>query len=125
MGKRFVTDFIISQPAGYVETVSKNFLTSQGFSLVQYKGEYVWRKGTGLMTAPQFIKLAYINGSVHIEAWLCGIFGGEMGLTGFYGAIPKSILKGVVDNLIRWICQPAPNQPMPSRHSVPKQPQPQ
>ena len=119
MGKRFVTDFVVNQPAGYVETVSQNFLTSQGFSLVQYKGEYVWRKGTGIMTAPQFIKFGYLNGAVHIEAWLRGTFGGEMGLTGFFGAIPKSMLKGVVDNLIRWVSQPpqqvhqpAPEQPV-------------
>ncbi len=106
MGKRFVTEFAATLQPEYLETITRNFFASQGFSMVQYKGEYVWRKGTGLVTAPQFIKLGYINGVVRIEAWLKGPFGGEMGLTGFVGAIPKSMLKGVVDNLVGLLRQP-------------------
>ncbi len=82
-----------------------SFLTSEGFKLVTKKGESYWKKGVGLLTAPQFLKLSYNNGAYVLEAWikialLPGVYLGEMPLDkGFAGAIPKSMLQSKVDRI--------------------------
>ncbi len=90
--------------SGNMEAISReiaDYLTREGFKYKSVKGENVWQKGSGMITAPQFIKVQLGDGIAHIEAWLKqallpGVYVGEMGLDGFYGAIPKSMLKGRV-----------------------------
>lgn len=59
-------------------------------------GENVWKKGTGLMTAMQFVKVEYGDDEAILSAWVqsgIGSFGGkEMDLTGFVAGIPKKSL---------------------------------
>ncbi|RPF47430.1 hypothetical protein EDD70_0215 [Hydrogenoanaerobacterium saccharovorans] len=101
-----MTDFKVNKPDDFIKFVSEDFFAKEGFELDKYKGnEVVWRKGMGLMTSPQFMKLAYQNGNVHLEAWmpkfaLPGIYFGETGITGAYGWAVKSALKNRVDTLI-------------------------
>lgn len=64
------------------------------------------KKGVGLLTAPQFLKLSVNNdGSYVLEAWikfaiLPGVYVGEMGTKGFVGALPKQLLKERVDKTL-------------------------
>lgn len=104
--KRFVTDFVINQPDEFVKFILEDFFSKEDFKYTEFKGEYVWKKGIGFLAAPQFIKVDYGNGKIHIEAWLKGVLGGEMGLTGAYALIPKKMLKDTVDSLIRLLQQP-------------------
>lgn len=108
---RFVTEFTINQPKEFVDFILKDFCAKEGFEYTQFKGENVWKKGIGMMTAPQFIKVDYQNGKVHLEAWmkyaiLPGVYCGEMGLTGFWGFAVKQMLKSRVDALIALLQQP-------------------
>lgn len=82
------------------------FMQSEGFKLVQKNGEQLWKKGTGMLTAPQYAKLSVTNdGNYVLEAWikfaiLPGVYVGEMGTKGFLGAVPKQMLKVRVDRTL-------------------------
>lgn len=113
MGKRYQTQFTINQSPEVVQTVVNDFFFREGFVYVNYKGEMVWKKGDGFLTAPQFMKVDYQNGTVFVQAWLKytllpGVFFGEMGLDGFFGVIPKQALKARVNTLMGVLSQQAP-----------------
>lgn len=123
--KRFETDFIINQPDEFVKFIVQDFFSKEGFIYTEYKGEYVWRKGNGWVIAPQFIKVDYINGQIHIEAWLKnvllpGVYFGEMNLKGGYGVLLKKELQKTVDMLIELLQQPV-NQPAYAPNGTPQQ----
>lgn len=100
------------------------YLSSEGFEPTEwdtYGGE-VWKKGHGVMLAPQYIHVTVVPGRVHLEAWcryalLPGVYVGEMGLTGMFGAAAKNALKKRVMQ-IEWSLGAAPAQ-VPSQ--VPSQ----
>ena len=104
---RYVAEYTIGQPDDFIRLVSEDYFQKEGFKLVPYKGEMLWKKGRGVLTAPQYIKLAYGQGIVHVEAFirwtiLPGVYVGEMALdNGFVGAIPKSMLMDKVNTLLR------------------------
>lgn len=110
---RFMIDLPVNQPEEFVRFVSQDFFAKEGFELSRYKQETVWRKGMGLLTCPQFMKVEYRGGVVHLEAWMSqfalpGIYLGEMGVTGAWGWAVKQTLKSRVDALIRLLSQQAP-----------------
>lgn len=111
---RFKTEIQLNQPQSFIDFIIKDYFNKETFTCKEKKGEVVWQYGTGFLTAPQFIKYKYENGLLTIEAWLKfpilpGVFLGEMGLTGFYGAIPKSNLRKKVDQLVQLASQPLPS----------------
>lgn len=82
----------------------ENFLIQSDFKKILYNGiEEVWKKGTGLATAMQYIKVEFDEGVLTISAWVqtgIGNFGGkEMNLDGFTAVIPKKSLKKTIENL--------------------------
>ena len=85
------------------KTISR-ILTSNGFNQTTSKsGENVWKKGSGLMTAMQFIKTDFATDKVIFSAWVqvgIGSVGGEeMDLTGFAAGFPKKQLMKVLQVL--------------------------
>lgn len=107
---RFITDFQANRPDEQVRQVVMDYLGKEGFSYTTSKGEPVWKKGMGLMAAPQFVKVECQNGRVHLEAWLKyallpGVYVGEMGLKGFFGIAIKKMLKSRVDTLVQILTQ--------------------
>lgn len=84
-------------------------LTKEDFSIVDYQGEKVWKKGSGWLAAPQYMSFKFLDGpTVHIEAWiriaiLPGVYLGDKSLEGFYGFALKKHLKNRVETLINWI----------------------
>ncbi len=115
---RFIAEFACNKPDDMIKFISEDFFLKEGFEVANVKGEIVWKKGVGMMTAPQFVKLIYGGGKVHIEAWLKyailpGVYAGEMGLDGFMGALPKANLKKRVDTLIGLINQLTPADAVP------------
>lgn len=111
MGKRYQNDVAISWPVETAERIIGDFFDKEGFVLTDYKGERVWKKGVGLMKAPQFVKTTCRQGGVQIEAWLKfailpGVYCGEMGLNGFWGFAVKQMLRGRVEALIALLQQP-------------------
>lgn len=109
MGKRYVNR--IATPNLDVDKLSAalgDYMVKEGFSLVDYKGQKAWKKGVGMMTAPQYLVLSYAPGEVTLEAFirtalLPGVYVGESGIDGFYGAIPKSMLKKRVETVEGYI----------------------
>ena len=86
----------------FVSNEIGKYMTSEGFRLVPYKGQTVWSKGYGVLTGPQYLALSYYPNEIILEAFikfalLPGVFVGEYGIKGFFGAIPKQLLKTRVD----------------------------
>jgi len=90
------------------ETTINNILGSQGYCSHDLHGESVWKKGTGLLTAIHYIKIEYSEKDVTISGWVQTGMGNiemskEMDLNGFFGVIPKSSVKKVIDQIINSI----------------------
>ena len=76
-------------------------LTAAGYDYTTYAGEQVFKKGKGILTAPQFLKVSFAPDRVRLEAWikfaiLPGVYMGEMDLKGFVGIAVKKPLQAVV-----------------------------
>lgn len=108
-------------PAEFYASAISQYMFNEGFRLVDYKGFKVWKKGFGLLTAPQYFSIQYRENIIYLEAFLRyailpGVYVGEMGINGFFGAIPKNLLKSrvnVVENYIISLWQNAyNNQPV-------------
>ncbi len=86
------------------------YLKQMGFKYINYKNnQQCYKKGTGMMTAMQFIRLSFDQNAMYIEAWIrMGIgslyFWREQELNNsFFAAIPKSSLKSTVTGLFNFI----------------------
>jgi len=84
------------------------YMTAEGFKLIDYKGQMTWKKGSGWVTAPQYLGIQYGPDYVQIDAFikyalLPGVYIGEMGTDGFFGAVPKSLLNNRVKALETFI----------------------
>jgi hypothetical protein len=91
----------------YAEAIGQ-FMVNEGFNLVNYKGFKVWKKGVGILTAPQFFSIQYSSNTIFLEAFLRypilpGVYVGEIGISGAFAAIPKNLLKGRVQAVERYI----------------------
>ena len=84
------------------------YMVNEGFEPITYKGQQVWKKGLGIATAPQYISIYYRENTIYLEAFIRfalfpGLYVGEMGINGFIGALPKSLLKGRVEAIENYI----------------------
>ena len=81
----------------------EGILKSNGYHVKDYNGESVWKKGTGLMTAMQYIKLEFAEQSVTVYGWVQAgvgnVGGNEMSLNGFVGCIPKKAVLKVIKKI--------------------------
>lgn len=111
---RYIREEQIGKPDDFVAFIMNDFLTKGGFSQKEVKGELVWQEGVGMLAPPKFLKYSYVNGVIHIEAWmktawLPGVYTGENAMTGFVGAVPKSAYKKSIEELIGLLYQPLPS----------------
>lgn len=95
---RYVNEIKTRKSKEEINRITGEFLTREGFKMMDYDGEKVWKKGTGLALGPQFMKVMPGPGKVHVEAWikfaiLPGVFLGEMDTEGLVGGAPKRRLK--------------------------------
>jgi hypothetical protein len=96
---RYTNDLKTAKSADEVTGTVSSFLTGEGFREQDYGEERVWTKGSGWVTAKQFVKVTSENGNVHLEAWTKALIGGELGLDGVVAAVPKKQLKKRVVHL--------------------------
>ena len=96
------------QQAAY--SAADTYLKQMGFKYINYKNnQQCYKKGTGMMTAMQFIRLSFDQNTMYIEAWIrSGIgslyIGKEMELnSSFVAVIPKNSLKDTVTGLFNFI----------------------
>lgn len=80
-----------------------NFLVQNGFKKVVKNNEEFWKKGTGMVSAMQYLKFDFSESELTVYAWVqagLGSFGGnEMDLTGFVAAVPKKSLMNKIEKL--------------------------
>ena len=92
-----------------VQNTINKISSSNGFKEITINtGENVWKKGTGMLTAMQFIKLEFSQKEFVIYAWvqmgLGDLGGSEMDLTGFVAAIPKKQLINIIEQIKKAFC---------------------
>lgn len=102
---RYTEEFVFDGNQEQLEVQIQNYMDQEGFKLTNYKGEEVFKKGYGILTGPEYLKVEYFDGTVVLGAWikfalLPGVFLGETGITGAFGAIPKKKLKKRVTRII-------------------------
>ncbi len=103
---RYIKDLPTALTATQAGDAIAAYLQSEGFQIKDERGEQVWRKGVGALTAPQFFKVAPADNMVHIEAWMAGmallpgVYLGEMDpTTGVYGWAVKAVQRGRIQAL--------------------------
>ena len=73
--------------------IAENILKQEGYHQIERKGEIVWKKGTGTLTAMHFIKLDFQQNDLIITGWVQIGLGSagfdDMDLTGILGSLPK------------------------------------
>lgn len=74
------------------------YLVSAGFAFKKYKKQMVWKKGYGVLTAPQLFNIYKKENSLYIEGWLAtalfpGVYVGESGLDNNYGFAIKKVMR--------------------------------
>ena len=58
---RYTQWFVSPLPPQQVNNIFTNYLTQEGFEPKNENDGVVWKKGMGLLTAPQYIKLTMQN----------------------------------------------------------------
>lgn len=101
---RYVHDLETHKAKDEVTKITEEYLEKEGFKKTTYKGEECWKKGMGVLTGPQYVKVEPAEGKVHIEGWiqfavLPGVYVGEMDTSGALAIIPKRKLKGRIEEL--------------------------
>ena len=107
---RWVRDEVLNQPADFVDFLMNDYLMKNGFKQTERKGEQVWKEGDGYFSMARFLKYSYINGVLHLEAWV-GLFR-ENALKGFAGSLPKKFYRESLEELLRLLHQPIPQNGM-------------
>ena len=87
-----------------VEFAIDIFMKDNEYTHLKYNDEEVFKKGNGWWTMRRFIKCTINDdNTVLIEGWVSAGVGNaastEIALTGFYGAVPKKILIGEIEEL--------------------------
>lgn len=90
---REIREYSVSNPAEAMAQIAA-YLQSEGYRYMEYGGEPVFKKGTGLLAGPTFFKFMAFGNTVHMETWmkfalLPGVFIGEIELKGSAGAAVK------------------------------------
>ena len=87
----------------HVHEAVKKILLEAGYHEVAYGDEIVWKKGTGMLTAMQYIKVTYQGNTLFLSGWTrvgLGQYGfKEQDLEGFVAAIPKKMVKKVMGRI--------------------------
>ena len=105
---RYESGMYLSRNPVQVFNEVHKYLIGQGYNYEDFKGERLFKKGYGVVSAPTFIKLIIDNGALDGSqprltlqawlkyAWMPGVYSGEMDLTGAMGFAVKSTLKSRV-----------------------------
>lgn len=107
---RFVKDVILDKPEDFVYFIMNDYLQKQKFAMSDWKGEPAYRTGDGFVEGYKYLKWSYGNGHFHLEAWIKGSFGGEMGLEGFMGCLVKKPYRESLEQLVQVLQQPLPQR---------------
>ena len=96
---RYVRELVLNKPDDFVSFMMNDYLQKNKFSMSDWKGEPAYRAGDSMMEGYKYLKWSYSNGTLHVEAWLKGNFGKEMGLTGFVATLQKKPFRDSLEQL--------------------------
>lgn len=105
---RYIQDITLNKPEDFVSYMMNDYLQKNSFTLADWKGTPAYKRGDGFFEAVRYITWHYSGGVLHLEAWMRGGFGKEMGLTGFYGWGAKAAFKKELEKLIELLHQDIP-----------------
>lgn len=105
---RYIKDLQLNKPDDFVEFIMNDYLRKNQFSMSDWKGEAAYRAGDAMMEGFKYLKWSYQNGVLHVEAWLKGNFGKEMGLEGFVGVLAKKPYRESLEQLFAALMQDIP-----------------
>jgi len=91
------------------------YMIGEGFTLENYKGQQVWRKGLGFFTAPQYLTIMFYPDCVVVEGFIKyslfpGVFVGEFGVDGIFMAFPKGLLRTRINQVEGYLYSILQNQ---------------
>ncbi|MDR0862395.1 MAG: hypothetical protein LBN30_06450 [Oscillospiraceae bacterium] len=109
---RYINEIAVPTLPAQLEQELADYMAKEGFKLISYKGQSLWRKGYGLAMGPQYIGIYYSPDVIRLEAFVKfalapGVYFGEMGLSGTLAAVLKQHLKPrvlVIERYIREQC---------------------
>lgn len=79
---RYMQDIPLNQPMDVVSDIMENFIYRNRYFRTDWNGEPVYLSTDSAEGGHRYFKWSYVNGVVHIEAWMKGTFGGEDDLNG-------------------------------------------
>ncbi len=91
------------QPIDVVSEIFENFLYRNRYFRTDWNGEPVYLSTDSAEGGHRYLKWSYVNGVVHIEAWMKGTFGGEDDLD---GGGKKKAYKDSLEQLIMQLQNP-------------------
>ena len=108
---RTTTRLVTAHSGEKLQEMLAGIFTAHGFSLQQYKGQTVWKKGTGWLTAPRIFRVTAADSVVSIEGWvpyalLPGVYIGESGLDSGFGIAVKIPMRNLLKEIIALIGSP-------------------
>lgn len=105
---RYIRDVVLNKPDDFVSFIMNDYLQKNGFTMSDWKGEPAFRAGDPMMEGYKFLKWSYVNGVLHLEAWLKGTFGKEWDLNGFVGIMMKKPYRENLEQLVVILQQSIP-----------------
>lgn len=110
---RFVKDLVLNKPEEFVTFVMNDYLQKNQFSMSDWKGEPAYRAGDAMLEGYKYLNWSYVNGSLHLEAWLKGYGKKEWGLDGFVAIAQKKPYKDSLEQLFTVLQQDVPEGQSP------------
>ncbi|MDE6063899.1 MAG: hypothetical protein K2G20_04865 [Lachnospiraceae bacterium] len=101
---RYIQDAGINQPLDVVSEAMEQYLYRNRYIRTEWKDELVYMSADGDAKGNRYLIWSYMSGILHIEAWLKGSFGNEVGLTG--SGSKKQAYKESIDKLIETLRHP-------------------
>lgn len=101
---RYIKDFQTNVEPQVIHSAVNQYLQSEGYEYINYNGENVFKKGSGIWANPTFFKFTYFGNMVRMETWMKyaffpGVYVGELGVDGFVGCAVKGSWKNRIRNL--------------------------
>ena len=101
---RYESVFQITQPQQALFPQIRSYLELEGYDYTNYKGEDLFKKGVGIVSAPSFVSVSFPGNMIRIQAFikfafLPGVYGDDMDLEGFTGVAVKKPLKRRVERI--------------------------
>ncbi|MBR2909003.1 MAG: hypothetical protein IKC11_01490 [Clostridia bacterium] len=88
-----------TKPQEQLEVAIMKLLAFDGYQPVIYKGEKVFKKGDGVWSAEELIKIEFSGDEITISGWIL-VYGKEQELKGFVGCVPKKDCKKSIDKIL-------------------------